>query len=149
MNQTTPENLHRDIGSYTVDPATRYPNLNRSSVNTWQVKHLVDADDKSILEQSFMETNALQNTQSDTPVHRKRYIGGKYTVNYNENLWGVVPVFSKVNSLSCIVIDLTIFNTILLNWIRSQLHTYEFTKDLKEVTDILTNGQVLCALINR
>lgn len=87
MNQTTPENLQRDIGSYTVDPATRYPNLNRTSVNVWQVKHLIDSDDPAILEQTFMDTNALQPTQVDTPVRRKRRSGGKYCNVKLENLF--------------------------------------------------------------
>lgn len=60
LAQTTPENLQRDTGAYTVDPATRYPNLNRQSVNVWQVKHLIDSDDKAILEQTHMDANALQ-----------------------------------------------------------------------------------------
>lgn len=79
LNQTTPENLQRDIGSYTVDPATRYPNLNRSSVNVWQVKHLIDTDDKQLLEQTFMDTNIISISQVDTPSRRKRRSGGKFT----------------------------------------------------------------------
>ncbi|XP_037823743.1 F-actin-monooxygenase Mical-like isoform X3 [Lucilia sericata] len=120
LGQTTPENLQRDIGSYTVDPATRYPNLNRTSVNVWQVKHLIDTDDNSVLEQTFMDTNALQPTQVDTPVRRKRRSG-----------------------------DTMPLSTVLLRWICAQLHAYEFTKELKEVSDVFTNGKVLCALINR
>lgn len=88
MGQTTPENLQRDTGGYTVDPATRYPNLNRTSVNVWQVKHLIDTDDKSILEQTFMDTNALQITQVDTPVRRKRRSGGKLCLLYTH---GIIP----------------------------------------------------------
>ncbi|KAL9897755.1 molecule interacting with CasL isoform 4-T10 [Glossina fuscipes fuscipes] len=120
LNQTTPENLQRDIGSYTVDPATRYPNLNRTSVNVWQIKHLVDTDDQQILEQTYMDTNTLQITQVDTPVKRKRRSGDS------------VPLSS-----------------ILLRWVCAQLHSYEFAKELKEASDIFTNGKVLCALINR
>jgi hypothetical protein len=41
LAQTTPENLHRDIGAYTLDPATRYPNLNRQSVLPHQVRYLI------------------------------------------------------------------------------------------------------------
>jgi hypothetical protein len=37
LAQTTPENLHRDHGSYTLDPMTRYPNLNRQFVLPHQV----------------------------------------------------------------------------------------------------------------
>ncbi|XP_065354133.1 F-actin-monooxygenase Mical isoform X3 [Calliphora vicina] len=120
LGQTTPENLQRDIGSYTVDPATRYPNLNRTSVNVWQVKHLIDTDDSGVLEQTFMDTNALQATQVDTPVRRKRRSG-----------------------------DTMPLSTVLLRWICAQLHAYEFTKELKEASDVFTNGKVLCALINR
>uniref|UniRef100_A0A1A9ZWV1 F-actin monooxygenase n=1 Tax=Glossina pallidipes TaxID=7398 RepID=A0A1A9ZWV1_GLOPL len=120
LNQTTPENLQRDIGSYTVDPATRYPNLNRTSVNVWQIKHLVDTDDQQILEQTYMDTNTLQITQVDTPVKRKRRSGDS------------VPLSS-----------------ILLRWVCAQLHSYEFVKELKEASDVFTNGKVLCALINR
>ncbi|XP_023308922.2 F-actin-monooxygenase Mical isoform X6 [Lucilia cuprina] len=120
LGQTTPENLQRDIGSYTVDPATRYPNLNRTSVNVWQVKHLIDTDDNTVLEQTFMDTNAIQPTQVDTPVRRKRRSG-----------------------------DTMPLSTVLLRWICAQLHAYEFTKELKEVSDVFTNGKVLCALINR
>lgn len=77
LNQTTPDTLQRDISAYTVDPATRYPNLNRDSVNSWQVKHLVDTDDPSILEQTFMDTHALQTPHVDTPGRRKRRSGGQ------------------------------------------------------------------------
>lgn len=38
LAQTTPENLHRDMGGYTLDPVTRYPNLNRQSVIAHQVR---------------------------------------------------------------------------------------------------------------
>uniref|UniRef100_A0A1I8PQX2 F-actin monooxygenase n=1 Tax=Stomoxys calcitrans TaxID=35570 RepID=A0A1I8PQX2_STOCA len=120
LGQTTPENLQRDTGGYTVDPATRYPNLNRTSVNVWQVKHLIDTDDKNILEQTFMDTNALQVTQVDTPVRRKRRSG-----------------------------DTMPLSAVLLRWICAQLHAYDFAKELKEVSDVFTNGKVLCALINR
>ncbi|XP_037946362.1 F-actin-monooxygenase Mical isoform X9 [Teleopsis dalmanni] len=120
LNQTTPENLQRDTGSYTVDPATRYPNLNRTSVNVWQVKHLIDTDDPSILEQTFMDTNALQPTQVDSPVRRKRRSG-----------------------------DTLPFGTVLLCWISAQLHKHDFVNSLKQVSDVFTNGKVLCALINR
>jgi len=77
LNQTTPDTLQRDISAYTVDPATRYPNLNRESVNSWQVKHLIDTDDPSILEQTFMDTHALQMPHVETPGKRKRRSGGE------------------------------------------------------------------------
>lgn len=107
------------------------------------MKHLIDTDDKSILEQTFMDTNALQVTQVDTPVRRKRRSGGKFLV-----VWEIflVPFFNVICHLSS---DSMPLSTVLLRWICAQLHAYEFTKDLKEVSDVFTNGKVLCALINR
>ncbi|XP_059904544.1 protein-methionine sulfoxide oxidase mical3b-like isoform X2 [Gadus macrocephalus] len=41
LPQTTPENMHRNISQYTVDPGTRYPNYNAQLISPAQVKHLV------------------------------------------------------------------------------------------------------------
>lgn len=119
LAQTTPENLHRDIGSYTLDPATRYPNLNRSAVTVHQVKHLLNSDDPALLEQTFMDSNALQ-LVPDQPIRRKRRTGD------------TVPL-----------------STVLLRWIRAQLNSHDFIQNLTDVSECFTNGQVLCALINR
>nr|XP_016851075.1 PREDICTED: protein-methionine sulfoxide oxidase MICAL2 isoform X3 [Anolis carolinensis] len=40
LPQTTPENITKNFDLYTIDPATRYPNLNSSCVRPHQVKHL-------------------------------------------------------------------------------------------------------------
>ncbi|XP_049885187.1 F-actin-monooxygenase Mical-like isoform X2 [Pectinophora gossypiella] len=45
LAQTTPENLHRDFGGYTLDPGTRYPNLNRGKVTPLQVTSFYDSDE--------------------------------------------------------------------------------------------------------
>lgn len=76
LAQTTPENLHRDIGAYTLDPATRYPNLNRATVAVHQVKHMLDSDDPTLYEQMFIDTNALH-TAPEPLVRRKRRTGGE------------------------------------------------------------------------
>ncbi|KAM8704748.1 hypothetical protein ACLKA7_009238 [Drosophila subpalustris] len=120
LNQTTPDTLQRDISAYTVDPATRYPNLNRESVNSWQVKHLIDTDDPSVLEQTFMDTQALQMPHAETPGKRKRRSG-----------------------------DSLPQGATLLRWISAQLAAYQFTAELKEPSDVFRNGRVLCALISR
>lgn len=119
LGQTTPENLHRDIGSYTLDPATRYPNLNRTSVNVFQVKSLIDSDDPLVLEQTHMDTNLLQQIP-EPQVRRKRRTG-----------------------------DTTPLGAILLRWIKSQLKSHDFVDQLHEVEQCFTTGRVLCALINR
>ncbi|XP_076797095.1 F-actin-monooxygenase MICAL2 isoform X12 [Arvicanthis niloticus] len=40
LPQTTPENINKNFEQYTLDPATRYPNLNLHCVRPHQVKHL-------------------------------------------------------------------------------------------------------------
>ncbi|XP_035980492.1 protein-methionine sulfoxide oxidase mical2b isoform X2 [Fundulus heteroclitus] len=40
LPQTTPENISKNFEQYTIDPATRYPNLNSSCVRPHQVRHL-------------------------------------------------------------------------------------------------------------
>nr|XP_034974843.1 F-actin-monooxygenase MICAL2 isoform X7 [Zootoca vivipara] len=40
LPQTTPENITKNFDQYSIDPATRYPNLNSSCVRPHQVKHL-------------------------------------------------------------------------------------------------------------
>ncbi|XP_039763096.1 F-actin-monooxygenase Mical isoform X3 [Pararge aegeria] len=45
LAQTTPENLQRDFGAYTLDPCTRYPNLNRTAVTPHRVTSFYDSDE--------------------------------------------------------------------------------------------------------
>ncbi|XP_051917950.1 F-actin-monooxygenase mical2b-like isoform X2 [Hippocampus zosterae] len=40
LPQTTTENISKNFDQYTIDPATRYPNLNSSHVRPHQVRHL-------------------------------------------------------------------------------------------------------------
>ncbi|XP_028999526.1 F-actin-monooxygenase MICAL2 isoform X6 [Betta splendens] len=40
LPQTTPENIAKNFELYTIDPGTRYPNLNSSCVRPHQVRHL-------------------------------------------------------------------------------------------------------------
>ncbi|XP_056879350.1 protein-methionine sulfoxide oxidase mical3b-like isoform X2 [Takifugu flavidus] len=42
LPQTTPENLQKNFGLFTVDPTTRYVNVNQLYVTPAQVRHLVD-----------------------------------------------------------------------------------------------------------
>lgn len=38
LSQTSPENMHRNVAQYGLDPATRYPNLNIRAVTPNQVR---------------------------------------------------------------------------------------------------------------
>lgn len=102
-----------------MDPASRYPNLNRTAVSVYQVRNLLDSDDPSLVEQTFVDTNALS-TVIETPIRRKRRTGD------------TIPL-----------------GTVLLRWIKSQLIDHAFAQDLNEVAQCFTQGNVLCALINR
>ncbi|XP_062952408.1 F-actin-monooxygenase MICAL1 isoform X2 [Cynocephalus volans] len=42
LSQTSPENMHRNVAQYGLDPATRYPNLNLRAVTPNQVQDLYD-----------------------------------------------------------------------------------------------------------
>ncbi|KAI5929729.1 [F-actin]-monooxygenase MICAL1 [Manis javanica] len=42
LSQTSPENMHRTVSQYGLDPATRYPNLNLRAVTPNQVRDLYD-----------------------------------------------------------------------------------------------------------
>uniref|UniRef100_A0A182U974 F-actin monooxygenase n=1 Tax=Anopheles melas TaxID=34690 RepID=A0A182U974_9DIPT len=123
LGQTTPENLNRAFGAYTLDPSTRYKNLNKASVQIGQVKHLLDTDDPALLEQTFFDTNAIASAVSpatELPAKRKRR-----TVD-------VVPLGAT-----------------LLRWLKAQLKDSGFVQELAEPAECFTNGKVLCTLIHR
>ncbi|XP_059469420.1 F-actin-monooxygenase Mical isoform X2 [Neocloeon triangulifer] len=50
LGQTTPENLSKDFNAYTLEPNTRYPNLNIRAVLPAQVRNLVSSDNPATLE---------------------------------------------------------------------------------------------------
>ncbi|NXS02669.1 MICA2 monooxygenase, partial [Oxylabes madagascariensis] len=45
LPQTTPENINKNFDQYTIDPGTRYPNLNSSCVRPHQVRQLYVANE--------------------------------------------------------------------------------------------------------
>ena len=60
LAQTTPENLNRDISAYTLDPVTRYPNLNKNAVVPVQVQNLYDTDNRA----SIVITKGITNSKN-------------------------------------------------------------------------------------
>lgn len=69
LAQTTPENLHRDVAGYTLDPHTRYPNLNNRCVVPIQVKGLYDSDNPSSVEQ-YLKSPSMP--VQEVPKKRRR-----------------------------------------------------------------------------
>ncbi|XP_053364272.1 protein-methionine sulfoxide oxidase mical3b isoform X1 [Clarias gariepinus] len=49
LPQTTPENVSKNYSQYSLDPSTRYPNLNTQVINASQVCHLMDTDEGPLL----------------------------------------------------------------------------------------------------
>ncbi|XP_057333718.1 protein-methionine sulfoxide oxidase mical3a isoform X7 [Microplitis mediator] len=66
LGQTTPENLNRDYAAYTLDPHTRYPNLNVRSVSAIQVRGLLDTDDPDNIKPPSVQSSV------DVPKKRRR-----------------------------------------------------------------------------
>lgn len=79
LAQTTTEKLHRDSGSYTLEPSTRYLKLDKTAVNQRQVKHLLDSDDSTLLEEDVNDINLLYPITKTTP-RRKRLSGGMNSI---------------------------------------------------------------------
>lgn len=129
LAQTTPENLNKDCKSYTVDPSTRYPNLNKNLLSPHQVISLYDSDNTlSIQEQTRIQSVA------EVPKKRRRK-GNVCIYIYIVRYWIFLFADSHVDEET------------LLNWVREQVREHP---DL-EVTDIYTSfkdGRVLCAIIN-
>ncbi|XP_043242534.1 F-actin-monooxygenase Mical-like isoform X2 [Amphibalanus amphitrite] len=76
LAQTTPKNLSSDLGGYSLDPRTRYPNLNLQSVLPHQVRHMVDTDSPECLAAEAAlaaAVSAVQTGQPELPPHKRPY----------------------------------------------------------------------------
>ncbi|XP_014636640.1 PREDICTED: protein-methionine sulfoxide oxidase MICAL1 isoform X2 [Ceratotherium simum simum] len=58
LSQTSPENMHRNVAQYGLDPATRYPNLNLRAVTPSQVQDLYDMVAKEPVRRKNDKTDA-------------------------------------------------------------------------------------------
>ncbi|XP_072419498.1 F-actin-monooxygenase mical1-like isoform X5 [Chiloscyllium punctatum] len=56
LSQTTPENTNKNISQYSIDPQTRYPNLNLSYFKPTQVQHLYDVGRSTATEKDTSQT---------------------------------------------------------------------------------------------
>lgn len=70
LAQTTPDNLNKEWKAYTLDPATRYPNLNRNVVLPLQVLGLFDTDNPKSIE--YMKQTTQDAVQAVGQKRRKR-----------------------------------------------------------------------------
>ncbi|XP_022375856.1 F-actin-methionine sulfoxide oxidase MICAL1 isoform X2 [Enhydra lutris kenyoni] len=58
LSQTSPENMHRNVAQYGLDPATRYPTLNLRAVTPNQVRDLYDVVAKEPVRRNSDKTDA-------------------------------------------------------------------------------------------
>ncbi|XP_070306078.1 F-actin-monooxygenase MICAL1 isoform X1 [Odocoileus virginianus] len=58
LSQTSPENMHRNVAQYGLDPATRYPNLNLRAVTPNQVRDLYDVEAKEPVKKMSDKTDS-------------------------------------------------------------------------------------------
>ncbi|CAH6778257.1 F-actin-monooxygenase MICAL1 [Phodopus roborovskii] len=58
LSQTSPENMHRNVAQYGLDPATRYPNLNLRAVTPNQVQDLYEVMDKEHAQRKGDQTDS-------------------------------------------------------------------------------------------
>ncbi|XP_066256405.1 F-actin-monooxygenase MICAL3 [Euwallacea similis] len=72
LAQTTPDNLNKDWKAYTLDPATRYPNLNKSVVTSHQTVCLYDADNSESIEKMKRASLEAMSRQEHMPKKRRR-----------------------------------------------------------------------------
>ncbi|KAI5609040.1 [F-actin]-monooxygenase mical1 [Silurus asotus] len=63
LSQTTPENTSKNYQAYSIDPSTRYPNVNLSSIKPAQVQHLYSVAD-------HLDSNKLSQNKK-TPICNK------------------------------------------------------------------------------
>ncbi|XP_067863374.1 F-actin-monooxygenase mical1-like isoform X2 [Heptranchias perlo] len=56
LSQTTPGNTNKNISRYSIDPVTRYPNLNLSYFKPHQVQHLYDVGGTTDVEKETKQT---------------------------------------------------------------------------------------------
>ncbi|KAK9499837.1 hypothetical protein O3M35_002798 [Rhynocoris fuscipes] len=119
LGQTTPENLHRDLQAYTLDPHTRYPNLNSRSVLPIQVRGLFSTDDEAAVEQFLKEpTNTQTNIlPQELPKKRRRRDGHVHAET-------------------------------LLHWFQRQVSHYPGVK-IVDITNSFKDGLALCAIVHR
>ncbi|XP_074038174.1 molecule interacting with CasL isoform X2 [Leptinotarsa decemlineata] len=100
LAQTTPDNLNKGWKSYTVDPSTRYPNLNKSVVMPHQVVCLYDTDNPNSIDRM---KRISDEKPTDVPKKKKRRgnIDNELLLNWltQQLKWEESIVISDINSV--------------------------------------------------
>ncbi|XP_016133041.1 protein-methionine sulfoxide oxidase mical2b-like [Sinocyclocheilus grahami] len=76
LPQTTAENISKNFEQYTIDPATRYPNLNSTCVRPHQARHLYINGEQGLssLERSGHTRTSVNISRRESEVHPSRLL---------------------------------------------------------------------------
>ncbi|XP_059540277.1 F-actin-monooxygenase MICAL3 isoform X18 [Myotis daubentonii] len=71
LPQTTPENVSKNFSQYSIDPVTRYPNININFLRPTQVRHLYDTGETKDI---HLEMENLVNSQTTPKLTRNESV---------------------------------------------------------------------------
>ncbi|XP_046922936.1 F-actin-monooxygenase MICAL3 [Lynx rufus] len=71
LPQTTPENVSKNFSQYSIDPVTRYPNININFLRPSQVRHLYDTGETKDI---HLEMENLVNSQTTPKLTRNESV---------------------------------------------------------------------------
>ncbi|XP_036419648.1 protein-methionine sulfoxide oxidase mical3b isoform X1 [Colossoma macropomum] len=74
LPQTTPENVSKNYSQYSLDPATRYPNINTQLISPAQVCHLIDSDEGPILGADMVLSPTSMLTRQDSTARSNKLL---------------------------------------------------------------------------
>ncbi|XP_017554434.1 protein-methionine sulfoxide oxidase mical3b isoform X2 [Pygocentrus nattereri] len=74
LPQTTPENVSKNYSQYSLDPATRYPNINTQLISPAQVCHLIDSDEGPILGADVILSPTSRLTRQDSTARSNKLL---------------------------------------------------------------------------
>ncbi|XP_060047358.1 F-actin-monooxygenase MICAL3 isoform X7 [Erinaceus europaeus] len=71
LPQTTPENVSKNFSQYSIDPVTRYPNININFLRPGQVRHLYDTGEAKDI---HLEMESLVNSRTTPKLTRNESV---------------------------------------------------------------------------
>ncbi|KAI4880300.1 hypothetical protein NFI96_031726, partial [Prochilodus magdalenae] len=74
LPQTTPENVSKNYSQYSLDPATRYPNVNTQLISPAQVCHLLDTDEGPLLGADAVLSPASRLSRQDSTARSNKLL---------------------------------------------------------------------------
>lgn len=95
LSQTTPENLNKNYSSYSIDPSTRYVNLNLQSIHPQQVRCLFDGTNVESTKESNKIIDFTKFKQYDMCEKYRLMRWCQMQLDSYENLVRVVDMYSS------------------------------------------------------